>query len=176
MGKKMNWYKKSQLNDETLPQEEMLYHGTNEDFDNFELGRESVNIGMLGTESTVTRHAIFFAKNKDLASEYGRNIKEINQKLLNIFDFESKENNSIFSEFHTIIKNDEEINREINDGSFQDWGYFDGTVGEKFVPFLKSKGFNAARLLDTGIEEREDEVIAIFDMNVINRFSRQTQF
>jgi hypothetical protein len=168
----VNWYKIAQLNNERYPQEEVLYHGTNENFDNFESGRESVNTGMLGTESPVTRHAIFFTKNKDLASEYGENIKEINQPSLNIFDFKSKENNSIFSEFHNLVKDDGEIGREISDGSFQDWGYFDGVVGEKFVPFLKSKGFNAASLLDTGIEGREDEVIAIFDMGIINHLPR----
>ena len=171
----MNWYKKAQQqqqqqylwNNDT--QDETLYHGTDKDFDNFELGKESINFGMLGSETPVVRHAIFFAKNKDFAREFGKNIKEINPSSLNVFNFNSKESRPIFAEFNNMVKDDWNIEREISDGSFQDWGYFDGVVGEKFVPFLKSKGFNAASFIDTGFEGREDEVIAVFDMSVLNR-------
>jgi len=87
---------------------------------------------------------------------------------LNAFNFESKENELIFLEFHNYVKDNEEVMREISDGSFQDWGYFDGIVGEYFVPFLKSKGFNSAIFFDTGVEGMSEEVVAVFDLNAIS--------
>lgn len=147
-------------------QREPLYHGTNKDFEKFELTKGKRE-GFLGDIREVDNQAIFLTKDKELASFYGKNKVDIfggdykliesytdTGKILDLSNVQDKEIKKLAIEL--MEKYDGKVRRKIpKDLQYQ-------LVDKKeFVDLVKEKGFdtikiNEGKLVADGIKKEGD--------------------
>ncbi len=139
------------------PEGKKLYHGTDQEFDQFEVGRPVKRRMMFGEYDT-TSNGIFFTDSKAETKNFGRNTKEAVVDIKKPLVFSDKANDSLFSEFDQMIANDKSLADDMKpfEPGFSEWMYFDGKLGKKFIEFAKSKGFDGALLDETGELTGED--------------------
>ena len=169
----------SSINKEPLPSHaikdgvpQVFYHGTTEDddFEDFELGRETVNSWAFGHFKT-TRHAIFFtplpsdadAFTSSEGEFYGGNIKPIYLNIRSplILTSERYIHEDMLQEFREEGIHPRKI---LHFG----WGQLDGEEGKRFVDVAKKLGYDGIIFNeenpDTG---NEMETWAVFDPSQI---------
>ena len=121
----------------------VLYHGTNNEFDiqNIKTNNESyVNFGLLGNVS-VNRHGIFFSDNKEFSKQFGENILTCHVVINN----PAHMSDALINSFVDTIDpwKERELWIEAKNAR-HDWQYFDEGLGERFVQWLKSEGYDGA--------------------------------
>lgn len=136
----MNWYNIFKFSS-SIP--EYLFHGTNSENlspKDLRLKNKSINSTVLGHYST-ERHGLFLTDNEEFAKQYGKNILKVNHKLKN----PAIMNDDLRYEFVDSIDPFKE--RELwlrAKYAPHDWSFFETELGERFVSFLKGKGYDGA--------------------------------
>lgn len=123
-----------------------LYHGSNSKFDLPTLGNKGTNsYGILGDES-VDRHGIFFSDSKEFANQFG---KHVNKFKVNIND-PLELTRDVRLDFLETIDAFDERDLWLSVKYIQpEWQLFDGTVGERFVKWVLSQGYDSAVFEET---------------------------
>jgi len=150
------------------------YHGTNSEFDAFEVGRKGRNSNVFGSWDT-QRAAIFFAKSKKLAQEFadqGGNRGTVmavyirTSKVLDVSDHG-------FSVLPDSFYDKHGLNSRYYNGlsTWETWDAFDyENGGQDFVKALKSEGYDSVLIMDASRGGVEDATaIAIFDPKNIRK-------
>lgn len=123
-----------------------LYHGSDSEFDRPKLGHKGINsFGILGQYST-NRFGIFFSDSKEFANQYGKHVNEFYVKLENPLEL-TRDVRLDFLE--TIDAFDERELWLAVKYIRQEWQLFDGTVGERFVKWVLSQGYDSAVFEET---------------------------
>ena len=135
----------------------VLYHGTNKDFDSFEVGRVGTNSTFLGPEE-VTRAALFFAENPDDAQIYaeqgkfddsgrggitGTNIKPVFLNIKYPLDF-TDDSHSFGGNVEDLVA--QGMNESWLRGTRKTWELFDGEDGKALVAAAKRAGYDGAMI------------------------------
>ena len=155
--------------DETKkPKPKVMYHGTLKDFDDFEVGRETLNSNVFGSWKT-NRNAIFFTPDPNHASAFtssggkteGGNIRPVYLNIISPLDFRNGVNGDILEEFEKVGINPRWL---IN----FDWGHLDDDDGKLLVDAAKKLGYDAIIFNDDNPETKEEmETWAVFDPSKI---------
>lgn len=154
-----------------IPQ--VMYHGTRNDFDEFEVGREGYNSNLFGSWKT-TRHAIFFTPDPNHANAFtsskgeslGGNIRPVYLNVRSPLNFRAAIDDITLEEFEK-----EGINPRwlIN----FDWGHLDGEDGKAFVDAATRLGYDGVIFDDENPETRETmETWAVFRPDQIRTIYR----
>jgi hypothetical protein len=120
-----------------------LYHGTNNTFDINDIRHQNestIYYGLLGGVA-VNRIGIFFSNNKNFAKQFGDNIHTCYLKINN----PAQMDNYLIDQFIETIDpyNERELWLEASNAR-HDWLFFDDKLGERFVTWLKSQGYDGA--------------------------------
>ena len=156
--------------EEFMSEQDIVYHGTGEKFDEFRL-QGSKNLGP---------NAIFFSQQKEVAEYYARgkapNIQEAVIKTKNIFDYQNKKDVDKLIDYIKTKKPDEVIGGETDftiEEIIEDIknGKFDVLETETIQNFIKKEGYDSFKLQDyTG-----GEAIGVFDPTIIQTESQLKQ-
>lgn len=121
----------------------IVYHGSPHKFNTVNVKSNSINnMGILGDVPT-ERHGAFFTDKPAFAKEYGDVTKwdikpkktvEINQQL-----------RDDFLDSVDPFGPNRDVWLQAKFGAKQDWGLFEGRLGDEFTKFLKNKGYDAAK-------------------------------
>lgn len=148
--------------------ETTYYHGTNADFDEFNLGQKGSNSNFLGSED-VTRAGIFHAEDKGLAEEFaeqGGRSGKVMENLLRThktFDASGYGFSDLPDEF--FEKNNLNPRYYQNLQPWETWQVFDDDAGgREFVDALKRDGYDSVKLMDVSSGDIENTTsIVTFD-------------
>ena len=123
-----------------------LYHGSNSKFDLPTLGNKGTNsYGILGDES-VDRHGIFFSDSKEFANQFGKHVNKFKVNINNPLEL-TRDVRLDFLE--TIDAFDERELWLAVKYIRHEWQLFDGTVGERFVKWVLSQGYDSVIFEET---------------------------
>lgn len=129
-----------------------LYHGSNSKFDLPTLGNKGTNsYGILGNYS-VDRHGIFFSDSKEFANQFG---KHVNKFKVNINNPLEVTRDVMLDFLETIDAFDERDLWLAVKYIRHAWQLFDGTVGERFVKWVLSQGYDSVTFEET-VESPDD--------------------
>lgn len=158
----------------TLSEAVLAYHGSTMDnptFDSHHTGHNSHTFGAYES----TRHGIFFTDDPEFAALYGK----VGRYRLNIhhtLDLEN-DNNAIWDFVQSIDPFGPDRNLWIEArGIMYDskyWPLFEDEVGERFVAFLRERGYDSASFHeyneDDNGQEHESHTIVVFDPQLVQR-------
>ena len=133
-----------------------VFHGTDKSFDLRDMSEvnKSTNSTAIGWYD-VTRHGIFLTNNENFAKQYGKNILSLTVDIKN----PALINEDIQYDFVSTLDPFQERELWLQAKHAQKtWNLFDGDVGERFVNFLKQKGYDGAIFEDMITQENGEEV------------------
>jgi len=149
------------VNKDGMPQ--VMYHGTLNDFDEFEVGQEGYNSNVFGSWKT-TRNAIFFTPDPNHASAFtssggrtvGGNIKPVYLNVRSPLNFTNGVDNLTLGEFEKEGINPRWLIKF-------EWSHLDGEDGKLFVDAATRLGYDGVIFYDENPETRETmETWAVF--------------
>ena len=158
------WFGESEVvNEDGSPM--VVYHSTDSDlFDKFEHDRPAY-VSVLFSSVEVEREGFFFTQDRDASSQYGKNVMPFFLKAENIAD---------------MTGNTEEIEEAWHEAgnstrwfhNVGDWEKFDEEDGKLWVEFLKSQGYDAAKIWDETPEGDEFASYVVFGNDQIKSADR----
>lgn len=128
---------------------------------------DSVNTTTFGVVKT-TRHGIFLSDSEEFASQYGK----VNKYEINLEDPAEMTDDLKYEFIDTI---DPYKDREIwllAKHTRNDWGFFEGELGSRFVEFLKRSGYDGVifpETLEYSGGEYEGNTIVVFDSSQLRK-------
>ena len=157
--------------------DERAFHGSSEANPRFEPRHRGTNSTVFGTYHT-DRTGIFFSSNSEFAALYG-NVQEY--ELSVSFTLDLNDRNIVYDFIEGDLKlfgDDRGLwidARNVLHGTWPVWHMFEGELGERFVQWLMSKGYDSARYQeynedDDGVEH-ESETFVVFDPKKVTRVS-----
>lgn len=134
------------------------YHGSSNDhqsFDTKHTGNNSHTFGYYQSE----RHGVFFTLNPEFAALYG-DVIEYELNITNTYNMD--EATEILSQFYEYLDDkDSELFTDVRDmlySNAKSWSFFEDEVGEEFVKYLKSLGFDSATFVEYNEDDSGDEI------------------
>jgi hypothetical protein len=173
----MNWYKRAQQDQEN-DSNDIYYHGTDSTEvspETFRTVNKSINETTFGPVETI-RHGVFLSSSEDFAKEFGHRVIRVKAKIKRTANVEEEQIDFINSlnpfgrdrDLWVLAKNTKEP-----------WGMFESELGERFVDFLKSKGYDSAEFQETmqsglfsgeDVKEFKSNTLVVFDPKSIIGF------
>lgn len=163
----------------------ICYHHSEKSFNSF-MKNKGYNSSLLAGVKEIQRHGFFFTPNKDFSKRYGKYEYACYLKVENPFNFKEhyfyKNDYPQYSElFDEFIEFAEENNidleydyltKSLNIPPDYNWQFLDDEIGEIFVNFLKSKGYDGVFFTEFYKEDEakystEIQSIAVFNPNQI---------
>lgn len=179
------WFGNSKvLNSNDKPM--ICYHHSDKSFNTF-IKNKGYNSNLLIGNEEVQRHGFFFTSNKEFSKRYGKYEYACYLKVENPFDFKKhyyyKNDYPQYSElFDEFIEFAEENNvdlkydyltKSLDISPDYNWKFLDDKMGEIFISFLKSKGFDGVFFTEfyneNGNNKYSSEIqsIVVFNSNQI---------
>lgn len=158
-----------------LHEEVKAFHGSQQSGGPvFQLGHSGDNSHTIGSYQS-KRWGVFFTNNPDFARLYGT----VNQYTLNVnntIDFEIDHGDTFREFLETLDPFGDERQLWLAAKHLRhDWQMFENEVGERFVAFLKERGYDSAAFVeyneDENGEEHRSETIVVFDPAKIKKIN-----
>jgi hypothetical protein len=143
----------------------VFFHGTDADVSVNELTtlQPSVNSTTFGDVDTV-RHGIFLSDNQNFAKQYGKNILEVSPNVKRTAKITPALRDEFVDSLDAFKERDLWL---LASHMTDDWGMFENEIGERFVRFLKGKGYDSAVFEEFIEDEFEKEfggkTLVLFD-------------
>ena len=146
----------------------VLFHATNNDFNEFEVGRESITLTTFGPVET-RRHAIFTTPDSNFAESYlkkggGQNVMPVYMDIKAPMDLR---NNGAWNYADELVENGFDDYRWPNRSDTEMWEMFDDEMGEAFVAAAKKAGYDGAIMFEVDDNDKMVEVYVAFDQTQI---------
>jgi len=153
-----------------------VYHGSQMDNPNFVLGHTGENSTTFGSYNS-TRWGVFFTDNIDFARMYGK-VNSYNITINNTLDLDKEQATDVIYEFSETLDPHNQEERPIwldvgnvLRGYWQKWQLFEEDLGEVFVSYLQSNGFDSAKFTeynkdDNDIEHKSNTIVVFNPSNI----------
>lgn len=134
------------------------YHGSRNGHQGFDTGHTGDNSHTFGSYQS-KRSGIFFTKNPKFAALYG-DVQEYTLKLRKTCNLDAQDN-FLYNFAQSLYEQDRNLwldASSIVDGHSSIWMLFENELGEVFVKYLKSNGFDSAVFTEYNQDDNEKEI------------------